>query len=148
MTAVANLTNAPLPILDLKPYQGAGIPDKAQLYTRFQATSKTALENFYRQLDQNAGLVSQIIARAQSAIHVKPADNSGNMPQAILARAENDVRGGQIAAALAELKALPEKIQQELKTWTEAAEARLKADQAFQKTDEMLLSMLSQPALR
>jgi hypothetical protein len=113
-----------------------GVPTLTALADAFPDAARAALDAAIRTeagestMDRFAAFV-----RVQTgARSLEPRE--GGDPDAVLSRAEAAVRAGDIAAALAELAALPEAGRSEMAGWTQAAQTRLQALEAAQSLSQ------------
>lgn len=108
-----------------------GVVTQAALETQFAPAARTALEASIK-ATMGEGIGNRLMAflRTQTGLHsLKP--RQGNDPDAILSRAEADVKNADLAAALKEIAALPTAGQAALQDWTTKAKARLSAVNAM-----------------
>ncbi len=145
LAAVDTLSSAKLPVAQLAIYKDAGVPSLFDLQRDFQAASKKAIEQHYK---SSGTFVSSVISRARSAIDVRPANSTGDTIDAVLGRVETQLKGGNVAGALAEANALDTQAQEQMQSWLAAARTRLTADEAIRKTDQDLLASLTKPPAR
>ncbi len=146
LAAVENLSSTKLPVSQLEPYKDAGVASLADLQQEFGDVSKKAIEYYYKA--NGSSFVGQVLSRAQSAIQVKPADNSGSTIEATLGRVERELKAGNIKGALVEVAAVPSPAAEQMRGWIERAQARAATDDALRKTDQELLAALTRPASR
>jgi hypothetical protein len=127
LPALAGVTLAPA----LRDGAETGLPTPATLADTFPEAARRALEASLR-ASGGEGLGDRLLTflRVQTgARSLEPRD--GADPDAILSRAEAAVAVGDVAAALAELAALPEAGRAELSDWTARAETYLAAQAAL-----------------
>lgn len=105
----------------------SGVATLPALIDAFPEAARAALAEARKgQVDESAGSRIGAFLKAQlGARSVTPQE--GTDPDAILSRAEDALRNGDIAAALAEIDALPPESQAHLASWREAAETRAAA---------------------
>lgn len=108
-----------------------GLPSIATLRETFPAAARAALESALR---ANMGeswtdRVSSFLRSQTGLRSLTPRD--GDDPDAILSRAEAALAKGDVAAALAELEALPEAAKPPLADWTAQARLRTEAEAAL-----------------
>jgi hypothetical protein len=113
-----------------------GVPTLTALAAAFPDAARAALDAAIR-AEAGEGAMDRFTAfmRVQTgARSLEPRE--GADPDAILSRAEAAIRAGDLAAALAELSALPEAGRFEMASWTQAAETRLQALEAAQSLSQ------------
>lgn len=103
-----------------------GVATLADLRDGFPPAARAALADA-RAADKGTGLIA-FLQRQTGARSVTPKE--GNDPDAILSRAQAAVGKGDLAAALAELDALPEAAKPAMAEWIQAAKTRLEAETA------------------
>jgi hypothetical protein len=129
--AVTELTEAGQEVPDvLAASAAAGIPSLTELQRSFPEAARAALEAALR-----ADMGETWTERATAFLRTQTGARSltpreGNDPDAILSRAEAALDEGQLAAALAELAALPEVARAPLADWIATAEQREAASAA------------------
>ena len=127
LPALEGLTLAPA----LRDAAETGLPTPATLADSFPEAARRALEASLR-AEGGAGLGDRLLTflRVQTgARSLEPRE--GADPDAVLSRAEAAVAAEDVAAALAELAALPEAGRAELADWTAQANAYLAAQAAL-----------------
>ncbi|MDE3123359.1 MAG: hypothetical protein KGK00_16415 [Paracoccaceae bacterium] len=108
-----------------------GVVTQAALQSQFAPAARVALEASIK-ATMGDGIGSRLMAflRTQTGLHsLKP--RKGNDPDAILSRAEADVRNADLSAALKEIATLPPAGQTAMQDWTAKAKARLAAVDAM-----------------
>lgn len=108
---------------DLQAAAAAGVATMAQLRADFPDYARDAL-NATRDNGDTSSVMS-FLKNQLGARSLTPRE--GDDPDAILSRAEDALRKGQLQAALDELEALPEAAQVEIEPWLTQAVARAKA---------------------
>jgi hypothetical protein len=105
----------------------AGAPTLAQLQDSFPDAAREALNASVRAAVE-AGEMDRFTAFLRTQLGTRSLEpRAGDDPDAILSRAEEALRHGEIAAALAELDTLPGAGQTAMATWAGLARARLSA---------------------
>ena len=113
---------------DLRDLAAAGVPSRANLIERFPDAASRAIAAA-NPGDPNAGLVDRLMSSALSVVKVrKVGDVSGDSAEAITARAEARLQQGDLEAALAEWRTLPEASQAAASDFGEALAARARAE--------------------
>ncbi|MEM8823714.1 MAG: hypothetical protein AAGF30_08910, partial [Pseudomonadota bacterium] len=105
-----------------------GLPTTAELAAEFPALARAALREA-RAAEPAEGGLGSLAGRFLNARSLEPRE--GDDPDAVLSRAEAAMRGGDVAAALAEIAALPEVARAPLADWIARAEARAAAQAAL-----------------
>lgn len=109
-----------------------GVPTLAGLQADFPEAARDALAIAIRTAVED-GSMSRTQAFLRTQLGVRSLEpKEGDDPDAILSRAEEALRHGQITVALDELSALPEAAQPALATWIATAKARVAALEAGQ----------------
>lgn len=107
-----------------------GAPTLAGLQSEFPAAARAALDAALRAAVED-GSMNRFTAFLRTQLGTRSLEpKAGDDPDAILSRAEDALRKGQIAAALAELDTLPEAAKPALTEWRDMAETRLAALEA------------------
>lgn len=111
----------PVPLLNAA---DTGVPSLAALQERFPEAARRALDASIR-----GGMGESPVDRFSAFLRVQTGARSlepraGDDPDAVLSRAEAAVRAGDLAAALAEIEALPEAGRAEMAGWIDAAQTR------------------------
>lgn len=107
-----------------------GVPTLASLQADFPEAARDALAIAIRKAVED-GSMSRTQAFLRTQLGVRSLEpKEGDDPDAILSRAEEALRHGQITVALEELSALPEAAQPALATWIATAKARVAALEA------------------
>lgn len=107
-----------------------GAPTLAGLQSEFPAAARAALDAALRAAVED-GSMNRFTAFLRTQLGTRSLEpKAGDDPDAILSRAEDALRKGQIAAALTELDTLPEAAKPALAEWRDMAETRLAALEA------------------
>ena len=94
--------------------------------------------------DGSDGMLGDVLNRVSQVVSVRPVGEAeGEGPGAIVARAEGHVDQGDLAAALEELKGLPENASQAADPWRQRAEERVAADAAITRLNGLLAGHLA-----
>lgn len=108
-----------------------GVPTLDNLLSAFPAAARAALPVAIRET-AGEGTMNRVTAFLQSQVGGRSLDpQEGDDANAVLSRAEAAIRSGDVAAALAEITALPDAAQQVLSEWTSAAMTRVAATDAL-----------------
>lgn len=112
----------------LRPVAERGVPSKSYLAGQFPQVAQAILGAAARP-DPGDGLIDRLAQSAKSLVEVRPVGPvPGDLPEAIVSRMEAAVRGGDLAAALAEREALAAPGQAASARWAESAAARVALD--------------------
>ncbi|MBT3069266.1 hypothetical protein KKP04_00065 [Rhodomicrobium sp. Az07] len=144
LTAIENLSPEKLPVSDLAAYKEKGVPSIAALRTSFEAAARVAIQRHYQKQSPDS-VVGQVMARARSAVQVKPSGDDGDTVEAILGRVSSALKAGNAAGALAAADTLPATAKDEIGAWLEQVKARVAADEAVKNTDQQLIASLTKP---
>ncbi|MDO5756355.1 MAG: hypothetical protein Q4P24_02405 [Rhodobacterales bacterium] len=109
---------------------GAGVPTQAALQQAFAPAARTALAQARRSRDGGGtDSVWSFLSGQLGARSLERREGPGT--DAILSRAEDDLRNGDLAAALTEVETLPEPASGALAEWTQDAKRRMQALAAY-----------------
>jgi len=129
-------------LAELKPLADTGVPSLADLQRAFPTTARNIVAAGYG--TSQDGVLGDVLNRVSQVVSVRPVGEvEGDSPGAIVARAEGHVDQGDLAAALKELKALPEGAGDAAAGWRQQAEQRLAADAAITKLNGLLAGQLA-----
>jgi hypothetical protein len=125
---------------DLATHASKGIPTLSELTQGFTDIAEAAAPP----PQAGGSFVDSVIASAKSAITIRriDADATGNEPDAVMARAENDLKQGELDDAVAEIDGLPPAVRDAFAGWLEKAHARLAADETLAKLEGAVLLSL------
>ncbi|WP_308917789.1 hypothetical protein [Jannaschia sp. LMIT008] len=107
----------------------AGVPDAEALREDFPPLAREAIRTARAETTEEAGF-RNFLARATGARSVEPRE--GNDADAILSRAEDAIRRGDLAAALDEVRSLPDGPRAAFDDWIARADTRVRATAALQ----------------
>ena len=94
-------------------------------------------------IPDNAGTVDRLLESARGLVAVRPArPTEGADPDAIVSRIRGALAAGDLEAALAEWKTLPDSIKSPTAEWARLAETRQKANNLVAKVRSAALSGL------
>ena len=114
-------------LADLSRLAETGAPSRGALAAGFDALAAKAASRS-RKPPQDAGLGAQIAYAAGKIVTIRRVDDvEGDSPDALVARAEQALRAGEVVAALDLLDRLPLKGREALAGWREGAERRATA---------------------
>ncbi|WP_343080467.1 COG4223 family protein [Ostreiculturibacter nitratireducens] len=109
-----------------------GMPSLQALQGSFPDAARAALTESLKVTTEDAGTMDRIGAFLRSQTGARSLEpREGDDPDAVLSRAEAALRGGDLAAAIAELDGLPEEGKAAMEPWTAGARARLAAAEAI-----------------
>ena len=117
-------------IATLRPYADGGAPPMATIRNEFAAAARAGLATANR---ENAdGVVERYGARVAGLFSLRPAaPQPGASPGAVISRAEYAVDQGDLAAAIAEIEALPPQAQDAMRDWIDLAQDRAQINAAL-----------------
>ncbi|MBJ7544172.1 hypothetical protein JDN41_11520 [Rhodomicrobium udaipurense] len=144
LTAIENLSPEKLPVSELAAYKDKGVPSIAALRTSFEDAARVAIQRHYQKQSPDS-VVGQVMARARSAVQVKPSGDGGDTVEAILGRVSSALKAGNAAGALAAAETLPATAKDEIGAWLEQVKARVAADEAVKNTDQQIIASLTKP---
>ena len=125
-TALSGLTGADVPEA-LSTVADTGVASLSQLQTTYDDAARAALSASLRDLaDGDASARISSFLKAQLGLR-SLTPREGDDPDAVLSRAQAALDGGDVAAALSELDALPAAGQAEMADWRATAQARVDA---------------------
>lgn len=125
-TALSGLTGADVPEA-LGTVADTGVASLSQLQTTYDDAARAALSASLRDLaDGDASARISSFLKAQLGLR-SLTPREGDDPDAVLSRAQAALDGGDVAAALSELDALPAAGQAEMADWRATAQARVDA---------------------
>ena len=118
-------------LAELKPLAAGGVASLAELQRDFPATARDIVAAGYG--DSGDGVLGDVLSRVSQVVTVRPVGEraEGDSPGAIVSRAEDHLDQGDLAAAVEELKGLPEGAGAAAAPWQERAEQRIAADAAI-----------------
>lgn len=103
----ANISAGDPAVAQLQPFAASGAPSRAELQREIPAVADAMVEAV-EQPDPNQGLAARLFSSALSVVKVRQVGQvEGTTPQAVVARIEDAVRGGDLASAAREWDALP-----------------------------------------
>jgi hypothetical protein len=146
LATVESLAPRKLPVGQLAPHKDSGVPTFAVLSRDFGDFTKRAIERHYQ--GDSSTFIGDMIARARSAIQVRPAGGNGDTPEAVLGRMGAALRAGELGTALVEAGGLSGRAAEEMQPWVEAARNRVTVDAILKQTDEELLAALTKTGVR
>jgi hypothetical protein len=132
----------------LEPFAASGIPSTAALARELDALTP-ALQQASEPESGDATFLGRLKANAEKLVRVTPAGvPAGNDPAAVLARIRFDAAHGDIAAALADIDALPDSAKSLATAWSKKAAAREAALAASRQIASDALTALATPPAR
>ncbi|MCA0199303.1 MAG: uroporphyrinogen-III synthase [Proteobacteria bacterium] len=127
-------------------YAGTGLPTLAEMQRRLDVAAAAAVRASYLPND-TASWLRRTLDRVFSVISVRRTDvDTGDGVDAIFVRAERAAEGGNLAAAVAEMKKLTGAPLAAVTPWIELAEARVAAEEAAQESVIAGATTLAQPS--
>ncbi|MEM6902393.1 MAG: mitofilin family membrane protein, partial [Pseudomonadota bacterium] len=117
-------------ISTLELHANDGVPTARQLADGLAATAARALQAIH--MDEEASLIDRTLGQLQGLVTVRrsPGQVEGDDPAALLARAEDSLRSGNVSGALDLIDRLPTPAVTALEAWRTNADARLDVEQA------------------
>jgi len=96
-------------------------------------------------IPQSAGWVEETVKNITSLVSIRraPGETAGDGPLGIVARAEENLRAGDLTQAVGELETLEGKPLEAAKVWINLAQARLSADRTLSLMQAHILSLLN-----
>jgi hypothetical protein len=132
----------------LEPFAASGVPSAAALARELDALTP-ALQHVSEPESGDATFLGRLKANAEKLVRVTPAGApAGNDPAAVLARIRFDAAHGDIAAALADIDALPDSAKSLAAAWSKKAAAREAALAASRRIASDALTALATPPAR
>lgn len=115
-------------VAGLTPYAQTGVPTRASLIASFPATADAVLA-IVNKPDPNEGVFDRLWSSAKSLVKVRPVGHvEGDTPDAVIARAEEALKGGELDTALAEWNRLPEEGRAAAPEFGKALTARIEVE--------------------
>jgi len=132
----------------LEPFAATGLPTAATLARELEALVP-ALQDAATPPTGDATFLGRLTANAQKLVRISPAGAPpGNDPAAVVARVRFDAAHADIAAALADINALPDPAKSLAAAWSKKAAAREAALAAGRQIDADALAALGKPPAR
>jgi hypothetical protein len=146
LTAVQSLGADRSATAPLEPFAAGGVPSAAALAHELAALTPD-LERASDAAAGDATFLRRLEANAQKLVRITPADAPvGNDPSTVIVRINVDAARGDIAAALADIDALPESAKSLAADWVKKAAAREAALAASRHIATDALASLGKPA--
>jgi len=127
----------------LRPMAETGVPSRAALgaeYADIAARASTAA----REPGEGAGIVDRVLHALSGIVSIRRIDETtGNSPDAVLARAEQQAAEGDLVGALSTLRALPPVAATAMEAWKVRARQRVAVDQHLANIRAQALSDLA-----
>lgn len=125
------------PLASLAPYADSGVPTLEGLFASFEDAADAATGADETPPD-NAGFWARFVYNVTHMVKIRKIQDagSGNSVNAIIARAQTDLQNGEVEAALAEIKTLPELPQSSFSTWIEDAQMTLDTPELLSRLEE------------
>lgn len=134
-----------LALAPLDPFVATGVPSVGALRDGLPRIVR-AMHEAEEVAGTDAGPLDRMWAHAGRLVRVRPAgEAAGTDVGAMISRVEGRMVAGDLAAALAAWKALPEPSRKASATWAAALEARVAVDAALAAQTAAVVSKLSQP---
>ncbi|MEM9029372.1 MAG: mitofilin family membrane protein, partial [Pseudomonadota bacterium] len=147
--AVSAVARDSIDVSALEPFKDKGVPTVSTLLSNLQELSFTIIQAADQSKD--GSWVDKLVSGAKSIVQVRrtgtTADVDPSSTEGIVARVEQELRSGRVAAALKTAQALPGPAKAVAKDWLTQLEARGAVDAAIAKIETTLQDALtSQPA--
>lgn len=141
LKTLASLTPEPLDAAALEARRDKGLASLTKLQHDFDLSAKAAIDA--ARPNGDGSITGDLLAKARSLVRVRPTgDIAGDAPEAILARAENRLDSGDLAAAIGETGKLAGPAAQAMTPWLTEAKAKAAADEALAKIEARLMTSL------
>lgn len=129
-------------LAELRPLAAGGVASLSELQREFPAIAREVVAAGYGASDD--GVLGDVLNRVSQVVTVRPiGEVEGDSPGAIVARAEDHLDQGDLAAAVEELKGLPEGAGEAAAPWQERAQQRIAADAAIKRLNGLLAGQLA-----
>jgi hypothetical protein len=146
LKAVQALGAAPDATAPLESFAATGVPH-ADALAHELAALVPALRQAADTSSGNTTFLSKLEANAQKLVHITPIDAPpGNDPAAVITRIDIDANRADLAAALKEIAALPDRLKPLTAAWAKTAQAREAALAASRNISADALAAFSKPA--
>ena len=141
LSTLAALSPGAGDIGSLLDYEDDGIPTLRQLTVSFKETRDKVPSS---PAPEDDSLLGRLMSSAESLVKVRRVDGDaeGTTPDAVLARAEAKLEHGDLAAATGEVETLQGPPRTAFAEWLDQARARLDAEKALQRLQNILLVSL------
>lgn len=126
----------------LRGQAGQGISSRNSLLVQFDRVANDIVRAVA--IPEGAGWIEQTVKNVTSLVKIRraPGQTAGEGPLGIVARAEENLRAGDLAASLSELEMLQGKPKEAAQDWLTQAGARLNAEQTLSQLQAHILSLL------
>ncbi len=120
-----------------------GIPTVAELTRSFQAAREASLTAVSPPAD--ASILEGLLSSVKSAVKIRRTDgaNTGDDAEAVLARAETELKQAALAEAVREIETLSGPPRQAMEQWLGEARARISAEETLKRMEIALLKSLA-----
>jgi hypothetical protein len=141
--AMAALAPGDAAVAALRPYAETGVPTRVILAARFPDAAREALDAERIALS-GEGILGRVWSSLTGLIRVRRVgDTSGITSADKLARAEMRLAGGELAAAISEVRALEGEAQTKMAPWLRDSEARLSVENAIAGMETRIVNALT-----
>ncbi len=133
-------------LVDLSPLKAQrekGVVPTAELMAQFRPLTRTVLE---AEQDQGqTSTVNRLLNSAKSVVQIRRvgADVQGDGAEALLARAEQHLKSGDLVAASKEMKSLKPELRNTAQAWLDQLEARVTVDRAVKAIEDKLKTSIA-----
>jgi hypothetical protein len=115
-------------LAQLQTFGAQGVPSREQLVERLPGVTDAVLSAI-DQPDPDQGMAQRLMSSALSVVKVRrTGDVEGDTPEAIVARMDNALKGGDLQAAAAEWEKLPEEAKAVSRDFKQTLDARIAVD--------------------
>jgi hypothetical protein len=120
-----------------------GIPTVAELTRSFQAAAEASLAAVSPPAD--ASILEGLLSSVKSAVKIRRTDgaNTGDDAEAVLARAETELKQAALTEAVKEIETLSGPSRQAMEQWLGEARARISAEETLKRMEIALLKSLA-----
>ncbi|WP_209010946.1 COG4223 family protein [Labrenzia sp. PHM005] len=134
---------AGMDISALESHAKTGVEPVSVLIAQFPNVARSVYQTF-SEPEESGDVLESFLASARSLVAVRgPGNTDGTGPDAVLRRMENAVSKGDLSAAIAASKELPDAGQKAAADWTARAQARVEVDALTEKASQEVLNALS-----
>ena len=144
--ALADVEKAAGGLIDVAPlraYREKGVASVTELTTQFRQVARTVLEA--EQDKAQTSTVDRLLQSAKSVVQIRRvgADVQGDTAEALLARAEHNLKTGDLDTAAKEMKALKPELRGAAQAWLDQLDARVTVDRALKTIEDKLKTSIA-----
>ena len=143
LAAVEKAAGGTLDLAPLKAYRKQGVPTTTDLATQFRTLTRTVLDA--EQTKAQATTVDRLLQSAKSVVQIRRvgADVKGDTAEATLARAEHNLKTGDLETAAREMKSLKPELRGTIQAWLDQLEARVAVDRGLKAIEDKLKTSIA-----